>query len=60
MKKEDIETVEFRCKKCNKLLAKVFINSNIEIKCRGCKSFNYFIQGIITNEDTNNYFKGDE
>ena len=60
MKKENNEIVEFRCKKCNKLLAKICIQSNVEIKCRNCKSFNYFIQGIITNEDTNNYFKGDE
>lgn len=38
---------EFRCKNCNKLLCKTYLQSIIEIKCRGCKELNYFICGSI-------------
>ena len=54
------EIKEFRCLVENNLFCKCTVESICEAKCRKCKSFNYFIQGIITNEDTNNYFKGDE
>lgn len=34
---------QFRCKKCNKLLAKISDYSEIEIKCNRCKQLNYYI-----------------
>jgi len=32
---------QFRCNKCNKLLAKISNYSELEIKCNRCKQLNY-------------------
>lgn len=34
---------QLRCKKCNKLLAKISDYSELEIKCNRCKQINYYI-----------------
>ena len=51
---------DFRCPIDNSLFCKCTIESNIQVKCRKCKKFYYFIDGIGIVEDANNYFKGDE
>lgn len=50
---------EFRCPQDNTLFCKCYINSTIQVKCRKCKKFYYFIDGIGVINDANNYFEGD-
>ncbi|OGC06365.1 hypothetical protein A2526_00560 [candidate division WOR-1 bacterium RIFOXYD2_FULL_36_8] len=38
---------EFRCKFCNRLLAKVTDGSKVEIKCPKCKSMNLYSDETI-------------
>lgn len=38
---------DFRCKQCNRLLAKVHGEARIEIKCPRCKTMNLFSQEIF-------------
>lgn len=44
---------DFRCKKCNRLLAKINGDALVEIKCPRCKEMNLFSEGelFITIED---------
>ena len=43
---------DFRCKECNRLLAKVEGNSRLEIKCPRCKTMNFHSREIyITIEE---------
>ena len=44
---KDSELYELRCTSvgCDKLLAKCAVNSFIEVKCKACKHYSYFIQG---------------
>lgn len=51
---------DFRCPIDNTLFCKCTIESNIQVKCRKCKKFYYFIESIGVIEDANNYFEGDE
>ncbi|MBU0671806.1 MAG: Com family DNA-binding transcriptional regulator [Candidatus Margulisbacteria bacterium] len=45
---------DFRCKQCNRLLAKVSQNSRVEVKCSRCKTINLFSEEIfITIEERN-------
>ncbi|MBN2058552.1 MAG: Com family DNA-binding transcriptional regulator [Candidatus Saganbacteria bacterium] len=39
--------MDFRCKQCNRLLAKVSPQSVVEIKCPRCKDLNRFSQEIF-------------
>ena len=38
---------DFRCKQCNRLLAKVSEGSKVEIKCPRCKTMNFFVEEIF-------------
>ena len=49
---------EMRCVLDDALLCKTIVNSVIEIKCKKCKKFNYFLQGTSYLKDVNNNFKG--
>ena len=51
---------EMRCVLDDALLCKTIVNSVIEIKCKKCKKFNYFLQGTSYLKDVNNNFKGDD
>lgn len=51
---------DFRCPIDNTLFCKCTIDSQIQVKCRKCKKFYYFIESIGVIEDANNYFEGDE
>ena len=47
---------EFRCSFCNRLLARVGENSQVEIKCPKCKSLNLYQDDTVVNygvPDTN-------
>lgn len=37
---------DFRCKQCNRLLARVEGNSRVEIKCPRCKTMNFYAEEI--------------
>ena len=43
---------DFRCKQCNRLLARVEGNPRVEIKCPRCKTMNFYSNEIyITIEE---------
>lgn len=37
---------DFRCKQCNRLLAKILGEARVEIKCPRCKTMNLYTQEI--------------
>lgn len=39
--------IEFRCTRCNRLLAKIDGNAKVEIKCPRCKTMNLFTEEIF-------------
>ncbi|MFC1571057.1 Com family DNA-binding transcriptional regulator [Candidatus Margulisiibacteriota bacterium] len=47
---------DFRCKQCNRLLAKIEGNTKVEIKCPRCKAMNlYMVEELfITIEENQN------
>ena len=42
---------DFRCKQCNRLLAKIYGGAKVEIKCPRCKAMNVYSEEIFITVD---------